>query len=332
MTQTWNALAALGALFCATLAGFNWNPKPLAPSLPQATSAIAQFPSTTLPDGEPGLTDASGHVVPLRRFERIASVSTVADGLLLEFVERDRIVSFTAYTIQQGWHRHRYAGTPAISSINDIESIIALRPDLVLASLHGAEQPVARLREAGIFVFNLGEMRGVPRFLANVRAIATLAQRPELGDEYTGAFSGRLETIAQGVPKNERKSVAYAALFGQKLYGSGRNTNYADVFHYAGLIDKGSELYEDFPEYSAAQLLELNPELIVGRENTREAICNYPGLETLQPCADPQHRILELPEAIISSAGAEMLIAAELLHEFAYGPAPGSRLRAPGKD
>jgi hypothetical protein len=109
-------------------------------------------------------------------------------------------------------------------------------------------------------------------------------------------------------------------VFGSKLYGSGRNTNYADVFHYAGVIDRGSEHYSDFPEYSAEQVLQLDPDLIIAREGTREALCRYTGLAELRPCRDPVHAILELPEAVISSAGPEMLLAAEAVHDFAYPP------------
>jgi ABC-type hemin transport system substrate-binding protein len=129
----------------------------------------------------------------------------------------------------------------------------------------------------------------------------------------------RLQRIAGSRPKQSRKSVAYVAVFGSKLYGSGRNTNYADVFHYAGVIDRSAERYEDFPEYSAEQVLELDPDLIVAREGTRGALCGYPGLAGLRVCRDPAHLILELPEAVISSAGPEMLLAAEAVNDFAYG-------------
>jgi hypothetical protein len=45
-------------------------------------------------------------------------------------------------------------------------------------------------------------------------------------------------------------------------------------------------------------------------------------LSALRVCRDPRSSILELPEAIISSAGPEMLLAAEEINEFAYGQPP----------
>jgi ABC-type Fe3+-hydroxamate transport system substrate-binding protein len=309
MTQIGNTVAALAALVLATLAGVNWS----APTNDAAAAPGRQSEAITQ------VVDASGTAIAVRHFQRIVSASTVADGLLVELVDRRRVLAFTSYSVNQGWQRQRFAGAVAIDTINDVEAILNLKPDLVLASLHGSEQQVARLREAGIAVFNLGEMRGVAGFLHSVRALTQLLQIPVQGQQYSATFSRRLQRISDQLPEQGRKSVAYVAVFGSKLYGSGRNTNYADVFHYAGVIDRGAEHYENFPEYGAEQVLQLDPDLIVAREGTQDALCRYPGLAGLRACRDPMHSILELPEAVISSAGPEMLLAAEAVHDFAYG-------------
>lgn len=307
MTQVGNAVAAIAALALATLAGVNWSARANDAVPSRQTEVITQ------------VVDASGTAIPVRDFQRIVSASTVADGLLVELVDRRRVLAFTSYSVNQGWQRQRFAGAVAIDTINDVEAILNLKPDLVLASLHGSEQQVARLREAGIAVFNLGEMRGVAGFLHSVRALTQLLQIPVQGQQYSATFSRRLQRISGQLPEQGRKSVAYVAVFGSKLYGSGRNTNYADVFHYAGVIDRGAEHYENFPEYGAEQVLQLDPDLIVAREGTQDALCRYPGLAGLRACRDPMQSILELPEAVISSAGPEMLLAAEAVHDFAYG-------------
>jgi ABC-type Fe3+-hydroxamate transport system substrate-binding protein len=303
-----NGIAACVALALATLAGVNWTD--------DETVAAVQPPERPL---QAHVVDASGVPTQVTSFRRIVSASTVADGLLVDLIDKRRVLAFTAYSMNQGWQPQRFAGAVPIESITDVEGILNLKPDLVLASLHGSEQQVARLREAGIAVFNLGEMRGVSAFLRNIEALSHLLGIPAQGEQYARTFMRRLERIAAHLPQQGRKSVAYVAVFGSKLYGSGRNTNYTDVFRYAGVIDRGAEHYENFPEYSAEQLLELDPDLIVAREGTREALCRYPGLNLLRACRDPQTSILELPEAVISSAGAEMLIAAESIHDFAYG-------------
>lgn len=307
MKQLANALAAVLTLLCATLAGANWGAH--ATPLGNAQGASAE------PDL---LVDQSGHTTRVKDFRRIASASTVADGLLLELVEPDRIVAFSAYSAEHGFRAYRYAGKATIERLDDVEALLQLKPDLLLASLHGPLQPLERLREAGIEVFDLGEMRGVDAFLDSARKVAALCGRAAEGERYAEQFRGRLRGIASGLAPESRKSALYMALLGGHLYGAGKNSNYADVLQYAGLVDLGSLHYEGFPEYTAEDLLPLDPDIVVTREGGRTALCRFPGLSRLRACAEPQRRIVELPEAVISSAGAEMLLAAEWIHGFAY--------------
>jgi iron complex transport system substrate-binding protein len=320
MTRLWNTLGLITALLVAMLGGVGeWRGS----RRPDPRDAEPAARETTLPNGARALRDASRHWVELKDFRRIASASTSADSVLLDLAEPDRIVAFTDWSARRGWHAYRYAGKARIVSLAEIEAIIALKPDLVLANVQGTEHYVARLEEAGIPVYDLGEMRGVDSFVASVRNLATLLGKPELAQSYIETFVGRLERVAGGPQEEPRKSAAYVAVFGQKLFGSGKNTSFADVLHYAGLVDKGAERYDDFPEYGAEQLLALDPELLVTHDGMGNTLCAYPGLDRLRACSDREHHILELPETVIGSTGAEMLIAAEELHAAAY-PRPPS--------
>jgi len=303
----------------ATLAGVNGGGTSAESKHVEQKLNAADFVHTTLSSGEPAIVDASGVAVPLNHFERIASASTVADGLLLEFAEPDRVLAFTHYNMTQGWQKQRFAKPHSIDHLDDVEGLLALHPDLVLASLHGSEQVVQRLREAGIVVFNLGEMRGVDAFLRIARVVAALCGRPEEGAQYAQRFLRTLQAVAPKIADAQRKSAVYVSLYGDKLYGAGANTNYADILKYAGLFDKGAAHYEGFPEYGAEDLLSMDPQFLITRTGGAAVLCTHAGLSGLQACKDPQHDIIELPEAVISSAGAEMLIAAEWVHEGVYG-------------
>lgn len=317
MKQLANALSALLTVVCATLAGANWSAEPSASTSSQ-TGADPRV-----------LVDASGHSTQVKDFRRIASASTVADGLLLQLAEPDRLIAFSAYSAQQGFRAYRYSGKATIQRLDDVEGLLQLKPDLLLASLHGPLQPLERLREAGIEVFDLGEMRGVQAFLDSARKVAALCGRASEGERYAEQFQSRLQRIASDLPAEARKSALYMALLGGHLYGAGKNSNYADVLHYAGLVDLGSLHYEGFPEYTAEDLLPLDPDIVVTREGGRAALCRFPGLSRLRACAEPQRRIVELPEAVISSAGAEMLLAAEWIHRFAYDTAQAGAQKDP---
>src|SRR5688572_27096272 len=69
----------------------------------------ASLAPETLADGTRVLRDASGVAVPLRSYERIASATMIADRVLAELCEPERIVAFTRHSAE-GREGYRYRG------------------------------------------------------------------------------------------------------------------------------------------------------------------------------------------------------------------------------
>jgi iron complex transport system substrate-binding protein len=264
--------------------------------------------------GTPELRDKSGVWLPLVDYRRIVSGSTIADELLLEFAEPRRIAAFTEYS-QKSPNAQRYANKPHLSGLGDLERLIALEPDLLLLNTLGSETRVARLRELGIPVFDLGEMRGVDSFLADARAIATIVGRPELGEQYAASFRRRLEHVAPDVPASERKRAAYLAVFGTNVYGGGRHTSYDDVLHYAGLVNALAKSYEGWPDLSTEEVLVLDPEVIVTQRGMADALCALTELDRLSACKAHPPAIVEVDPSLLSDPGSGMLPTAERIRD-----------------
>ncbi len=279
----------------------------------------AELEFTSCDDGKRCLVDLSGRAIPLVDYQHIASGSTIADALLLEFVSPNRIAAFTQYSTTNALFGHRYADKPQVDAIKNMERLLSLSPDLLIISTLSSETRLQRLRDAGLNVFVLGEMRGVESFLRSVHMVATLAGRPELGQLYARTFRQRLEEIARGLPQKQRKTAAQLTYYGKKIYGSGRGTSYHDVMTYAGLIDVGAKHYEGWPSLSIEQVLELDPQVILTRDDMGESLCSHGALSKLQACAHEQAGIVELPDALINDPGPMMLPSAELIYDAVYG-------------
>jgi iron complex transport system substrate-binding protein len=287
-------------------------------------SALHQFPSKsieteTLPDGARALRDASGRLIPIRDYSRIASGSTISDALLLEFVSPDRIVAFTQFSQSNELFGHRYQGKPSIDALRELERLLELQPDLLIVSTLSAETRLQRLRDAGLNVFVLGQMRGLDSFLHNVRALATLLGRSEQGELYASGFLRRMRSIAAQLPANERKTAIQLTFYGKRIFSSGRGTSYHDVLTQAGLIDVAAERYEGWPSLSIEQVLALDPEIIVTRDGMGASLCANVALSALRACANDRAGIVELPDALINDPGPLMLPSAELIHRAVYG-------------
>lgn len=318
-----NGLGFALALALGAASGFRQEPAPAAPASAEAPRPNDDFPLRDT-RGTPELRDRSGVWLPLVEYRRIASGSTIADELLLEFAEPDRIVAFTRFSQENPSAAHRYSGKPQLSGLDDLEKLIALQPDLVLLNTLGSHTRIERLREQGIRVFDLGEMRGVDTFLANARAIATLVGRPELGERYARNFRRRLAQVAPD-GSGDRPRAAYLAVFGTSVYGGGRRTSYDDVLRHAGLDNVLARRFDGWPALGPEQILEADPDVIVTHRGMGRALCSLAQLDRLSACKGPEPAVVELEPSVLSDPGSGMLTAAERVRDAVLELERGSR-------
>ena len=280
--------------------------------------------STTSEEGEDSaprpIRDASGVIFEPRDYQRIASASPVADELLLELCEPDRIVAFTGYNQRVGVRNYRYQGKGTIELITDIEQILTLNPDLVLA--HNLTDPrhVERLREAGVRVFDFGSIEGLTSLWEDIDTIATLVGHPERGTALAERLKGDLEAIASDIPAAQRKKGLYVTVVGNRIYGGTTGSSYHDVLSYAGVIDIAAGKYERWPNYSIEQLLDLDPPLIVTATGIGAPLCALSALSQLQACAEERQGIVEIDGKVLGSGALGIVDAARAVRTKIYGP------------
>jgi iron complex transport system substrate-binding protein len=286
------------------------------PVVTAAASTASSVRKVSLPDGSFALIDSTGYPVPLRPYRRIVSTSLVTDRLLLELCEPDRVLAFSNTGARESPWSYRYAGKPSVEGLGALEPLISLKPDLVLMSRFGGPGRVAKLRAAGIEVFDLGELHGVASLGPIAAWVGELIGHPERAQALMHTFERRLQNVAARLGGRPRRTAIYAGAIGQLLIGGTTGTSYHDVLEAAGLIDAAAGRFKDWPQYTSVQIMEMNPELLVTKEGMGNALCVYPGLERLRACS-PGH-VIELPAGMIEDPGLTMLETAERLFEAAY--------------
>jgi iron complex transport system substrate-binding protein len=235
----------------------------------------------------------------------------------LELAEPDRILAFSRAAAERPQDGYRYAGKLVVDGFGPVEELIALRPDLVLTNSFGTPGRSARLRSAGIEVFDLGELRGVSSLVSAAKALAELLGQPERGRNFARSFVQRMNSVAAGLAGRPRKTALFLSLIGNQIQGGTTGTALHDILTAGGLVDIAAALYRDWPSYSSEQLLALEPHLIVTKQGMSAAVCAFPGADHLAACHEPD-RIIELPAELLDEPGPAMLDAAEAIYRRAY--------------
>ena len=160
------------------------------------------------------LTDARGIVVPVAPYARVLSLSTVADHLLLELLEPERLVGITQYVRDSHPERWRFGDRPGIRSSSELERVLLLEPDLVVVTPFADEAYMARVRKSGARVFDLGETRGVESTLRMIRTLGSLLDAVDRAKALEGRLLRQLWALDAAVPPAERVAGMYLGVYG----------------------------------------------------------------------------------------------------------------------
>jgi iron complex transport system substrate-binding protein len=308
---------ALIAAFILSAIGTSYFAHPSAASTAASpTKSANEISRLTLPDGRLAVRDAQGTAIPLAHYTRIVSLSLESDALLAELCERDRIIGTSIY--QRPSVALHLAGLPRFAGLDNLEAVIALAPDLVLVSSTADQlDRLARLRQAGLTVCNLGSQRGVASLMPNARLIGALIAADDRAERFVTTFTHRLANVAAALPASHpRRRALYLGLFGHEIYGGTTGSSYHDVLTAAGLIDVAAAHYSGWPKLSVEEVITLNPEVIVLSPSSATALRALPGIQALRAVTDGH--LLIIGEGILEDPGPGLLDAAEAVFRAAY--------------
>ncbi len=264
------------------------------------------------------LVDARGRKVRTGPYRRIVSLNTVADAILLELVKPERLVGVTTYTLEANPIGYRFGAKHGISRSKDVESVLARRPDLVIVSKFADEAYLTRLRELGIEVFDLGEMRGVRDTVANIRTLAALLELPRRGRRIAESYIRNLAALEAAVSDHQKPWGIYLSVLGDSLFGGTVGSSFSDLLHYGGVRDLAAARgFSGWPRYSPEQLIALDPAVIVTSKGRTRMICGHALLGRLSAC-DSEGRIIEMPERNHSDPGLGLVDAAQDLQTLVH--------------
>ena len=210
------------------------------------------------------VTDDAGHIVTLQASaKRIISLSPHVTELIFAAGAGDKIIATVSYSDYPAAARE----IPRIGDNLqlDMERILALKPDLVVAWMHGGfERQLEPLRQSGIpfFLSDPPTLDHIPVTLLKFGSLfGTEKQANVAAQEFR-------QKLAQLSNRYQRKSLVrtFYQVWGKPLYTLNDRNIASDVIRTCGGENIFGRLAADVPVVSAEAVLLENPELILGSD------------------------------------------------------------------
>lgn len=211
-------------------------------------------------------TDATGFTLSLSQPpSRIISLAPGNTEILFALGLNDKIVGVTTYCDEplEALEKEKIGNVTEI----DLEKILSLQPELILASSLTPDETILRLHELKLPVFTL-KSETIEQVIEDITKVAVLTGVETTGLRLTEAMKEQVKKISdltQSIPDHQ-KPVVLHIIWHDPIWTAGNNTFINEFITLAG----GKNLAEDIQGYSTIdfeEILRRNPSIITVIEN-----------------------------------------------------------------
>lgn len=149
----------------------------------------------------------------------------------------------------------------------NVEKVISLNPDLVLAhasTAQSSEAGLQQLKDAGVPVLIVNDAKNFDEVYESIEMIGTAAGAKEKAEQLVSDMKSKLEEIktkAQAIKEEDRKSVMVEVSPAPEIYAAGKNTFMDEMLSAINAENIISE--EGWPKMDSEAIIERNPDVIV---------------------------------------------------------------------
>jgi len=218
-------------------------------------SLAQEFPLT--------ITDFLGRdVIISRQPQTIVSLAPSNTEILFALGLGDRVIAVSDYCNYplEAQDKTKIGG---FSTVN-IEKVVDLEPDLVLATCGVQEAIVEELERLGLTVIAL-DAKSIEDILENIRLVGKATAQLEIAEKLISKLEQRIKAVTdktRDLPDSQRPGVFYEVEY-DPLMTAGPGTFIHHLIHLAGGVNIASDAVTKYPVYNLEILIERNPEVII---------------------------------------------------------------------
>jgi iron complex transport system substrate-binding protein len=277
----------------------------------------APVPPTAVPTSAPTevaitVEDGVGNILTFESApQRIISLAPNHTEVLYALGLGDRVVGVTEYCN----YPPEAAEKPKVGDFvnTDLELVVGLEPDLVLATTMHMAETVPAIQERGIPVFVL-DPQSVASVMDEIRTLGRITGREAAADALVADMQARIDAVQQKVKDAPRPKVFWE--LGPELFTVGPNTFVNDLIDLAGGENVAADADTPWPQLSVEAIILKDPDVIVLADHnygqTVEMVKERPGWEDI--AAVKEGSIIEITnDDIVSRPGPRLVEGLEFL-------------------
>lgn len=270
-----------------------------------STGVMAQeFPVT--------ITDSLDEEVKLEeKPTKIISISPNMTEILFAVGAGENVVGVTKFAD----YPQEATEVDKIGSITEpnIEKIINMEPDVVIASSVNKKETIERLRELDVKVAGF-EANSVDKAIENIKTVAKLTGNQDKGEKIVAEMYikiGEITNLVEEHLENNDKRKVFYEIWNDPLYTAGKNNFIDDLINMAGGINIGRLAEGQWPQYNLEKLLVEDPEVYIStphsasREVSKEKIKNRDQYQSIS--AIKNDRVYVINQDILNRASPRLV-------------------------
>ena len=263
------------------------------------------------------VTDQLDRVVKLEKFpERIISLAPSNTEILFALGLGDKIVGVTDFCDYplEAQEKPKIGGF----STPNIEEVVALSPDLILAAQRHEAEIIPALEGRGLTVFAV-DPRNIDEILEAITLVGEIAGQEEEASQLVTEMSNRIKAVTDktdSLTQSQRLRVFYMT-WDDPLTTVGGDTWYEELIVQAGGINIFQDLTGGHVSVSLETVIVANPQVIItgvgmgtGGDNPLQFALTEPRLAGVDACIN--NRVYAVPTDLSGRAGPRIVEALEL--------------------
>ncbi len=259
-------------------------------------------------------TDSAGETIFFKTPpKRIISLAPSNTEILYAIGAGDLVVGVTEYDDYPDEVRQK----EKIGGFKDvnIERVVALSPDLILATGGVQVEVVETLRELGLNVAVI-DSRNLTDVMENIILIGRITQRENEAKTIVQNMETRIKKIQEKSQRNKRPKTMYIA-WGDPLMVAGPEAFANDLIELAGGINIYADAVTQYPQVSIESVIERNPDVIITSEHTGIDLASLPKKPDWREIkAVRNNRLYVINANLVSRPGPRLVLALEQFYEW----------------